>query len=140
MKKAILILILANSIIFTINLSGQIDKDRNLFSIPQNDSIIIKPYNFHQSPNNPIQKFNLPDSKIIIPNFDLSNKDFNLKSPELSDPYDNLSSEKFPGSENFYAKRPNPPYTYEKSFVKKPDTTVKYQLIIIDPITQRRIN
>jgi len=48
------------------------------------------------------------------------------------------SEEMYPGSSVFYAKKPLPhPYGYEKSFILKPDTSVKYYLIIKDPITHK---
>ena len=43
--------------------------------------------------------------------------------------------EEFPGASRFYAKRPNLISSpYEKSFIIKPDTTVKHYLIIKDPV------
>jgi hypothetical protein len=37
----------------------------------------------------------------------------------------------------FYAKKPYMACPYEKSFIIKPDTTVKYYLIIKDPVSKR---
>jgi hypothetical protein len=44
-------------------------------------------------------------------------------------------SKKFPGASRFYAKRPDLVSSHnEKSFIIKPDTTIKYYLIIMDPV------
>ena len=44
-------------------------------------------------------------------------------------------AEEFPGASRFYAKRPYLISSHnEKSFVIKPDTTIKHYLIIMDPI------
>lgn len=50
-------------------------------------------------------------------------------------PYtDIVVAEEFPGASKYFARMPNLIYyPYEKSFVIKPDTTVKQYLIIIDP-------
>jgi len=45
----------------------------------------------------------------------------------------------FPGSSQFYKKWPpvKQYYSYEKSFIVKPDTSVKYFLMIKDPLTHK---
>ena len=53
---------------------------------------------------------------------------------------DSVIAEEYPGSSRFYAKSYIKPYPYEKSFIIKPDTTVKYYLIIKDPILHKIIN
>jgi hypothetical protein len=115
------------------SLYGQIVGPNKRFYNQRSDSIFIKPL------------FEIPDF-----NFDLhgniklkpylNQKDFQLQYPEIRYSYDKLLAERFPGSEKFYAKRPYLIYPYEKSFIKKPDTTVKYHLIIKEPVTSRRIN
>jgi hypothetical protein len=48
---------------------------------------------------------------------------------------DFAEAEKFPGASRFYAKNPNLLSSpYEKSFILKPDTSIKSYLIIIDPV------
>ena len=50
---------------------------------------------------------------------------------------DIVVAEKFPGASKYFARRPNLiDSPYEKSFILKPDTTVKHYLIIIDPTPQ----
>ena len=53
---------------------------------------------------------------------------------------DSVIVEEYPGSSKFYAKSYIKPYPYEKSFIIKPDTTVKYYLIIKDPILHKITN
>jgi hypothetical protein len=48
--------------------------------------------------------------------------------------------EVYPGAPRFYSKRRMTPSPYEKSFIIKPDQSVKYYLIVKDPVTHRRIN
>lgn len=84
-----------------------------------------------------IQKNELFGDKKRIQNPDLGLKHFppaNLKTRR----YPDLKiAEEYPGSSRFYAKRPYLNfYAYEKSFIIKPDTTVKYYLIIKDPFHQ----
>lgn len=46
--------------------------------------------------------------------------------------------EYFPGSKRYYAKRSlNKDYSYYDSFVKEPDNSAKYYLIIKDPLTKK---
>jgi hypothetical protein len=50
---------------------------------------------------------------------------------------DFIGAEEFPGASKYFAKRPNLISSpYAKSFIIKPDTTVKQYLIIIDHILQ----
>ena len=49
-------------------------------------------------------------------------------------------TEVYPGAPRFYSKRRIMPSPYEKSFIIKPDRSVKYYLIVKDPVTHRRIN
>jgi len=119
--------------ISSFNLYGQIDGPNKRFHSQKSDSIFIKP--FFENPN---ENFDLHHDRILKPN--LSQKRFHIESPEIKNSYDKLLAERFPGSETFYAKRPYLIYPYEKSFIKKPDTTAKYYLIIKDPITHRRTN
>jgi hypothetical protein len=121
--------------ISSFSLYGQTDGPSKPFHNQKSDSIFIKPCF-----KNPNKNFDLYRDRILKPNSDLSQKRFHFESPEIKNSYDKLFAERFPGSEIFYAKRPYLIYSYEKSFVKKPDTTAKYYLIIKDPITHRRIN
>lgn len=58
----------------------------------------------------------------------------------LINPYDAIASERFPGSEKFYARRPELARPYDKSFIIPPVSPgEKYYLIIKDPITRRVI-
>jgi hypothetical protein len=118
-----------------LRLNGQIDRPNKRFQNLLPDSLITKPLFKY-----PERNFDLYSDKIIRPNLDQSLKHYHIESPEIKNSYDKLLAERFPGSEKFYAKRPYLKYPYEKSFVKKPDTTVKYYLIIKDPILNRRIN
>jgi len=45
------------------------------------------------------------------------------------------NAEEYPGSSIYYAKRPSQlQMTNEKFFIIKPDTTLKYYLVVKDPI------
>jgi hypothetical protein len=59
------------------------------------------------------------------------------KSPETA--IDTINPrEYYPGSKRYYAKRPlNKRYSYYDSFVKEPDNSAKYYLIIKDPLTKK---
>ncbi|HLN56195.1 MAG TPA: hypothetical protein VK207_09395 [Bacteroidales bacterium] len=72
----------------------------------------------------------VPELKIpSIP--ELFNKKYALKVP---DEYSTLTQQ-YPGASRYYAKSKVAGDTFhEKSFVKEPDTTAKYYLIIKDPL------
>ncbi|NSW95537.1 MAG: hypothetical protein HPY62_12590 [Bacteroidales bacterium] len=55
--------------------------------------------------------------------------------------YDSIASKRFPGSERFYARRPELLRPFDKPFIIPPASSSgnKYYLIIKDPITQRVI-
>jgi hypothetical protein len=133
-------LMIVCGVIFTINLTGQIDKNCNLFNDQKNDSIRIAPYFDDHTYGKLYKKFDLPDNIIINPDLDLGKKHFNIEPPTIKRSYDKLLAEKYPGSDRFYAKRGYIFNAADKSFVIKPDTTVKYYLIIKDPITNKILN
>jgi hypothetical protein len=119
-------------LISSFSLYGQIDGSSKRFYSQKSDSIFTKPFLV-----NPNKNFDLRSDKIFKP--DLNQKHFHFEAPEIKNTYDTLLAQRFPGSEKFYAKIPYLVYPYEKSFIKKPDTTAKYYLIIEDPFTQGRI-
>ncbi|MGD0340938.1 MAG: hypothetical protein ABSA76_04415 [Bacteroidales bacterium] len=127
-------------IIFTINLTGQIDKNHNLFSDQKNDSLKITPYSGDHTYGKLYKKFDLPNNKSTNPDLDLGEKHFYFESPALKRFNDKILAKKFPGSDRFYAKRGHKFNPAEKSFIIKPDTISKYYLIIKDSITNKVIN
>jgi hypothetical protein len=133
-------LMIVCGVIFTINLTGQIDKKRNLLNDKKTDSLRIAPYFDDHTYGKLYKKFHLPDNIIINPDLDLGKKHFNIESPAIKRSYDKLAAEKFPGSDRFYAKRGYIFNPTEKSFIIKPDIKAKYYLIIKDPITNKIIN
>jgi hypothetical protein len=130
-------LMIVCGVIFTINLAGQNDKNRNPFNNQKNDSLRIAPYFDDHTYSKLYKKFDLPDNITISPGWDLEKKHFNIESSTIKPSNDKLLAEKFPGSDRFYAKRG---YVYnpaDKSFIIIPDTTVKYYLIIKFPLNLR---
>lgn len=89
----------------------------------------------------PWGNFDIYRDRVPVPELkpDLDPKRFYHKSPRVVIPYGERPEERYPGSERFYAKRPFLFSPYRKPFVLKPDSTVKYYLIIKDPITHRVI-
>jgi hypothetical protein len=108
----------------------------------------------NESLNGQINKFDYIDSPIrpsrVMPDvilhkeYDISTTknldrfrfhDYLSIKPDTLKLYSDLSAvEEFPGSSRFYRKWTNLSTSiYEKSFIIKPDTTVKYFLIIKDP-------
>ena len=76
----------------------------------------------------------------VNPEFDLTPKHIQSDTIIRRRNYSAHVIEEYPGSSKFYAKRGfGKNYIFEKSFIKKPDTTVKYYLIIEDPISHRII-
>jgi hypothetical protein len=114
--------------ISSFSLYGQIDGPSKRFHSQKSDSVFIKP--FFEKPN---ENFNLHHDRILKP--DLSQKRFRIESPGIKNSFDKLLAERFPGSEKFYAKRPYLIYPYEIPFIRKPDTTAKYYLIIKEPFS-----
>jgi hypothetical protein len=131
------ILLMFSFIFITGSLFGQKDKHNYI------DSDIRKQFFPITNPNSP---------RLRKPDLNLPNK---FEGPTLKDldrftlyqdsstiRYDTVSLysdfvvvEDFPGASRFYAKRPyfiSSPY--ERSFILKPDTTVKHYLIIKDPV------
>jgi len=128
------------ALISFVSLSGQTDKPDKRFNYQKYDTLIKKPLFRNPVIDDPDKKFDLQRGWIINPDSALIQKHFSLK-PVITEEYrDILSAERFPGSERYYAKRPYISYPYEKSFVKTPDSSVKYYLIIKDPLTLRRID
>lgn len=70
--------------------------------------------------------------KEFTPHFNLKpGKDFQQNNRRPHSP----GAEEYPGSSRYYAPRISPyPFSYEESFIIKPDTTAKYYLIIKDPL------
>jgi len=128
------VFIIALICITSLRLNGQVDWPSKQFQDIFQDSKITKPIIKYPKNNH-----DLYSDKIIKPIWDQSLKHNHIELPEIKYSYDKLLAERFPGSEIFYAKRPNL-ISIQKSFVKKPDTTAKYYLIIKDPILSRRIN
>jgi hypothetical protein len=137
--KTIALLIVCG-VIFTLNLTGQIKKNRNPLYDQGNDSLKIAPYFEDHGYSKFYKKFDLPDNIIINPDLNFWGKNFKIESPEIKRSYDKTFSEKFPGSNKFYAKRPYLINPDDKFFIKKPDTSARYYLIIKDPITNWIIN
>jgi hypothetical protein len=130
-------LVMACGILFTINLNGQMNSDRDLFKGKNIDSLKIEPYLYNQSPGKLFKKYDLPDDILINPDQNLEGKHFNMESPEIRDSYDKMFAEKFPGSDRFYAKRGMPMGPADRFFIYKPDKGSKYYLIIKDPVTNK---
>jgi hypothetical protein len=125
---------------FSSILIGQNKGTFNRIGDQKSDTIIMTPFRHDPAFENPRYKFNRNDDGIFSPEIDLFRKNFKEESPWTRDTSRNLSEEKFPGSGRFYTRRPYIDYPYEKSFIKKPDASVKYFLIIKDPISGRRTN
>ena len=114
-------------LVFTLSLSGQSDQDKNLFKRQRKDTILqLPPLNFPQ--------FNIPKKS-----FDFPKQNFKNGVPEIKRYGNNHLPDRYPGSRKFYGSNSYAIYPYEKSFVKKPDTTVKYYLIIKNPLDYRMI-
>ena len=141
MKRTLLLII---SVIFICgSLTGQTRKFNYIDSkIPR----IYYPLNEQQKYRNPGIDTNKKfyrnyDLLIDIPSGSVMQRDTaqNKSMPHLVSP-DSIAGKMFPGSSVFYGKkRFLHPYSYEKSFIVRPDTTVKYYLIIKNPITQEVI-
>jgi hypothetical protein len=68
-------------------------------------------------------------------NLDLDQRLLTFSHRIIKPDIDSQITEEYPGSSKYYAKMPSIyQNTYEKFFIKKPDTTVNYYLIIEDPI------
>jgi hypothetical protein len=119
--------------IASLNLSGQGDSIFKNHNRPFPDSIFSDKRFFDLS-----DSLYLHSQKVINPVPGISNRHFNIVIPEIKDPYDKIMSERFPGSDRYYAKRPELISHDINSFNKKPDTTVKYYLIIRNPVTLSR--
>ena len=130
------ILLMFSFIFITGSLFGQKDKHNYI------DSDIRKqffPIEKSISPQFKKPDFKLPkkfDSSTIrnLDRFRLYQDSSSIKYDTASLSSDFVVVEEFPGSSRFYAKKPNLNSSpFEKSFITKPDTTVKYYLIIKDP-------
>jgi len=132
------IILLALSVfIFPVTLTGQTSKFEILSEYRKPGSLYSK-----QSPDNQLSinsdiNSDLFNERIYEPDFILKQKRFSIESPVIKSTDKTLLAEIYPGSDRFYAKRPYMASPYEKSFIIKPDTTVKYYLIIKDPVSKR---
>lgn len=114
-------------LIFSFNLTGQSGQDKRLFNNQKTDTIL------HLPPSN------FPPFKDPNKSFNLPKQNFKIEVPEAKR-YENYHiAERYPGSQRFYGNKSYAIYPYEKSFVKKPDSTVKYYLLIKDPLEYRKI-
>jgi hypothetical protein len=129
------VLIVFFGVVISINLTGQIDNNPNLFEDRKNDSLRIAPYPDDNTYNKLYKKFDLPDNIIINPDQEIRKKYYSAEIPSVNSYRDKLLTEKYPGSDIYYARRPYWTMPYEKSFIIKPDSTVKYYLIIKDPVS-----
>ncbi len=81
------------------------------------------------------RNFDMPDIPEIDRRFLPGNEGINRGLPAMREFEDHMSERQFPGSSRFYARRP---YLYSNpgsgDFIRKPDSSVKYYLIIMDPL------
>lgn len=102
-------------------------------------SVILNGQDLKKQENPPVDR----ELQDLLEKFDHKKGEFkaivpDLKKPDLLDEFnkrfnpDSTLTEQFPGASRYYAKRPVlAPYG---KFIIEPDTSVKYYLIIVDPL------
>lgn len=86
---------------------------------------LFEKYNRQDTGFRPVPEMKIPSDP------ELSDRQFALKTPDE----DSILTQQYPGASRYYARSRiyGDPF-HEKSFVMKPDTSVKYYLIIKDPL------
>jgi len=133
-----IILVVFSALTISVTLSGQPDLYKYQFKNPLADNIL----SIDISGSSLINRYSDISQKIDLSGYNNQHPDLGLKQfPRVYRHYpDSAGVEEFPGSSRFYAKWPRKNfYSYEKSFIMEPDTTVKYYLIIRDPIHHKTI-
>jgi hypothetical protein len=128
------ILTVFSGLMITLTLAGQTNKSKYQFKEMKADTALSNSISdYSQTSVN--KKTDLFSKKKSDQNFNLGQKRY-PPDRKINRPHaDSLLAEEYPGSSRYYAKWPfKTPPTYEKSFIIKPDTSVKYYLIIKDPI------
>lgn len=138
MKRIILITLPV--FLFSLGLNGQISKSQKPYTSHSTDSSNASICNTDTSYAEIVGKYGTPETKKIKPGSELTAKNFNPEIPITGQPGRKLFADRFPGSDRFYAKRPDLIKPGSKYLVKKPDQSSIYYLIIKDPLTNRRIN
>lgn len=131
------ILLVFSLLLVSGSLMGQINKSKYADGIRNRDYSVSKSfYDHHQIDPNMIL-ITKPDFLTVKKSYRVAlNNDSLFQDLNTIGRYPDFHlAEEYPGSSRFYAKWPHlNPLQYEKSFIIKPDKTVKYYLIIKDPI------
>lgn len=123
-------------IISAFSLYGQTEESNRSLQDHGKDTIKRRPFRYHKD------DFGFYRDRVPVPEMrpDIDPKRFFHEPPTTVIPPGERPGEKYPGSERFYARRPFLFSPYRKPFILKPDSSVKYYLIIKDPLTHRVTN
>jgi hypothetical protein len=132
------ILVLFSFLVITVSLSGQTIRSKYHIADIKPDTIFSTPQSDNRQINNYLninKKDDLFAGKKSDQKFDLNQNRFHQYPIKIRRYPESETEEKFPGSSRFYGNVFHiTPDTTGNLFFKKPDTSRKYYLVILDPI------